>query len=311
MDSFSRQREQRIHPRCYSDLNPPSFVGLESDLLGALEHQVIPAESVLDWAHDRGDYSVGRLKIISIEHEHRFKQRITRQLNDEIYSAFHVGSWMKQMAFNHTRGFYHARSRDREDIETFFFSTGYGMIAWSYCRTSGFTRAIFMGWRTTWKDLADRLFIYMDSVTHPLLLGLVCAHWVIFEANQSTQRQLKAYDAVEAATGYHSSQYAMIGHLGSNDQQPKDLSELSKKLADASNTMAQEAAYIKIAKKVIQALVDDPWDLRQVQTAVWDDLAMVAGCILQEIKEDEVWDATRFGRVANQMTIVSAPSIAV
>jgi hypothetical protein len=308
MEAFAQQREEAIHPSCYSQDDPASFVVFEKALQGSLEDKSIAVGNIIDWANDRGIYGlspVPKLKIISIEHEHRYKQRISKPLNGAIYSAFHIGSWMKKLAFHHNRGFFHVRPKDREDIETFFFSTGYGMVAWSYCRTTSLTRGIFLGWRTRWKDLGYRLFPYNGSASHPLLLGLVCAQWVIFEAGRSIHIQLNVLDGVEAATGYHSTEYAMITRHSSHDQQPEDLSELSKRLAGVSSTIAQELAYIKIAKRLIQSLVDDPWKLRQVEAPVWDDVAQVARCVLAEVTEEETWDDAKRIRMANQMTIVS------
>lgn len=308
MEAFARQREEDIDPLGYSQVDPSSFVVLEKTVQGSLEDKSIAAGSIIDWSNDRGIYGlspVPKLKIISIEHEHRFKQHISKPFNDALYSAFHIGSWMKNLAFNQNRGFFHVRPKDREDIETFLFSTGYGMVAWSFCRTTSLTRGIFLGWGTRWQDLGYRLFPYNDSVSHPLLLGLVCAQWVIFEADRSIYRQLNVLDGVEAATGYHSTQYVVMTRHGSHDQQPEDLSELSKRLADVSITIAQATGYIKIAKRVIQSLVDDPWKLRQVQAPVWDDVAQVVRCVLAEVTEEETWDDAKQIRMANQMTVVS------
>jgi hypothetical protein len=144
---------------------------------------------------------------------------------------------------------------------------------------------------------------YGDYTGHPLFPGFVYAMRSAETSLRAILEQDHVLGRVKQATGYQSESARFAQQKASRI----DLDELSKNLADASNSIDLVWVVIDTAKQVLDLVTDGSSRFREAQATSWDALSEVARYMLKHISSQKQYNGQRLKRVENQMTIVSRP----
>ncbi|OIW25352.1 hypothetical protein CONLIGDRAFT_91180 [Coniochaeta ligniaria NRRL 30616] len=311
MEAFLRGLEDDSPNYVFPDdaSNPNSFDVVESTLDGPLVQKCIASHHLIDWANDREDREAHETVVPTFKmvwfstHMDTRDPLVSRSLWDAVLDAFHIGTWLKIMAFYKHRGFFQPRNDAMDDILAFVLCAGRGSTIWSYSPATGHTRTVSFGSSQHGADYSRRLVQYSSSVDHPLFPGFVYAVHSVFDCLHSLRTQRNGLDRLEVATGYIN-KGIVYKPTTDKGERPTSLSKLSKDAAAISNMINFLWMEIHILKQVFEMLVDYSSHPLATQLALWEDVAGVAHCMLQRIDSQERYDLFNTKRVANQMTII-------